>query len=120
MALKEKALKRLAEKLNAAGVCWALCGDFVRCRRGQAQAWHTFELVCAERDRAKADQLLTRLGMRHEEADGSVSYHFDGADITLYSAAAFAMTADTPVDTEPVLGVPVPMLTAEELEKVNG
>lgn len=113
MALKEKALKRLAEKLNAAGIPWALTGDYAAVLRGGEAQWHGFELQVNREQAAAADKILTRLGMRHEVEGAAVitvDYHFDGADIRL-------VCVDGPVKSDisvPVLGVPVPLLAAKE------
>ena len=114
MALKEKALKRLTEKLNAAGVVWGVYGDFVRAQRGEDVAWHGFELMTGPDQLAAADKVLTRLGMRHEEA-GGIAYHFDGADVLLTVSDTF--TAADLDGTITVLGVAVPVLRGTGEEK---
>ena len=117
MAIKEKALKRLAEKLNAAGVVWALGGDYLAAQKGADVAWHGFELYTTADSLPKADKVLTRLGMKtpHDTAEGFFcEYHFDGADIALTvpgEGAAWQFTADRVAETITVLGVPVPCLS---------
>lgn len=122
MALKEKALKRLAEKLKAAGVAWVLSGDYALQLRGVDTEWHGFELMVTMDAYEKADKVLTRLGMRHEEegpAEKAVAYHFDGADILL-----LAGPRDIEVQAEgeaAVLGVPVPLLkVSEQMKQLTG
>jgi len=116
MALKEKALKRLAEKLNNAHITWALYGDYVKVLRGEEAAWHGFELTVSSADAEAADKILTRLGMRHEEAPGKIAYHFDGADILLNTALVEGFSADAVGETATVLGVSVPLLKKELCE----
>lgn len=123
MALKEKALRRLADKLNASGVAWCAWGAWAQSIQGVPRDWHGFELMVDEGDAEKADRILTRLGMRHEEADGEaarrVSYHFDGADVTMTAGCAIRcgeavyhplLRAAAPVS---VLGASVPVLRLE-------
>ncbi len=112
MALKEKALKRMAEKLNAANITWAVGGDWLMNLRGQKAEWHQFDVVVLESDRAAADKLLTKMGMRflHEEAPVfRCDYHFDGADIVMCSGVSF--TAEDIEERVTVLGASVPVLT---------
>ncbi len=123
MALKEKALRRLADKLNASGVAWCAWGAWAQSIQGVPRDWHGFELMVDEGDVEKADRILTRLGMRHEETDGEaarrVSYHFDGADVTMTAGCAIRcgdtvyhplLRAAAPVS---VLGASVPLLRLE-------
>lgn len=108
MALKEKALKRLAEKLNSAGLVWAAGGDWALCQRGLKEQYHCFEI--AAEDPGAADAILTRLGMRHAEEAGTgllASYHFDGADVLL---RAGALQPSAIGETVTVLGQAVPLL----------
>ncbi|MBR6030222.1 MAG: hypothetical protein IKP40_14155 [Clostridia bacterium] len=118
MALKEKALKRMAEKLNAAGVVWAAGGDWLLAQKGWLRDYHDFEVTAA--DDEAADRVLTRLGMRQEgdPASGQAAhYHFDGADVTLMSAQSLPGGLPESVAQErlTVLGVQVPVLTTEAL-----
>lgn len=87
MALKEKALRRLGEKLTAANIPFAAGGEWLRCQLGQSAVYHTFDIVVSSADAARADKVLTKLGMRQEQPapDGvfRCHYHFDGADVTL-------------------------------------
>ena len=96
MAVKEKALRRLADKLNAAGVQWAIGGDWLLCQRGEKAAWHEFEIFVTPGEQEKADKVLTKLGMRNEEAD-AVAFHFDGADIHLKTLDTVESDGDTQV-----------------------
>lgn len=126
MALKEKALRRLADKMNAAGIAWAAMGDWALCVQGIGNEWHGFDLLVAEKDAAQADKILTRMGMRHEEPDGAsvlrAAYHFDGADIMMTAGLAIAaegavyhavLDADAIGGTQTVLGAQVPTLRQE-------
>lgn len=86
--MKEKALRRLAEKLNAAGVTWAMGAGWLLCRLGVTEDYHDLDLFVAEADAARADAALAGLGMASapDTSDGfRRSYHFDGADIDLTS-----------------------------------
>lgn len=107
MALKEKALKRLAEKLDARGVAWAAGGAWARCQRGQAETYHRFDIYVAEADAAAADAALSRLGLRSpiSEAPFRCAYHFDGADVTLTALPALATDGEATA-----LGAAVPLL----------
>ena len=83
MALKEKALRRLAEKLNAAGVTWGMGASWLLCQRGILEGYHNFDVMVMESDIDRADRVLTRLGMGGREESGDAyhgTYHFDGAD----------------------------------------
>ena len=90
MALKEKALRRLGEKFTAANIPFAAGGEWLRCQLGQSAVYHTFDIVVSSADAARADKVLTKLGMRQEQPapDGvfRCHYHFDGADVTLLAA----------------------------------
>lgn len=98
MAVKEKALKRLAEKLNAAGVPWAVGGDWLLTQLGAGEKWHTFQLYTDYAHAAAADKVLTRLGMKSGEKDDGAAftceYHFDGADIALTAGPAVLTAPD--------------------------
>lgn len=123
MALKEKALRRLADKLNAAGVTWAAAGDWMLTQIGAGDVYHQFDLIVAEKDLAAADKVMTRLGMKTEHPDEATfhcDYHFDGADISMrtpwvvngqyhmqFDAASIAQDAT-------VLGARVPLLHPED------
>ena len=83
MALKERALRRLADKLNAAGVCWGVGAGWLLAHHGVLDGYHDLDILVAEADTERADRILSRLGMRAPaEADGfRCGYHFDGADV---------------------------------------
>lgn len=85
MAMKEKALRRLADKLNAAGVTWAIGAGYLLAYHGIGQGYHDFDIIVDEKDAEAADRVLSRLGMRSpQELKGDAfhcAYHFDGADI---------------------------------------
>ena len=90
MALKEKALRRLAEKLNAAGVAWAMGASWLLCQRGILDSYHDFDLMVKECDVDRADRILTRLGMGGRQDTGDAyhgAYHFDGADFDVLAGA---------------------------------
>lgn len=119
MALKEKALRRLADKLNAAGITWAAGGEWLLCFRGLTQSFHQFDIIVAEQDAAAADRILTRLGMRSPVEDAPdafrCDYHFDGTDIAV---TAGMVAGGKPIlfgpedveETVAVLGTPVPVM----------
>lgn len=116
MALKEKALRRLGEKLTAAGIPFAAGGEWLLCQLGQSSTYHTFDIVVSTADAARADKVLTKLGMRHEQPGGifRCHYHFDGADVTL-------LATDVPLETSGnavVLGVTIPLLTQSAWDAV--
>ena len=119
MALKEKALRRLADKLNAAGITWAAGGEWLLCRHGLTQSYHQFDIIIAEQDAAAADKILSRLGMR-SPVEGApdafrCDYHFDGADIAV-TAGMVAGGQKIPFgpedveETVTVLGASVPVM----------
>lgn len=118
MALKEKALRRLGDKLTAANIPFAAGGEWLLCQLGQSTVYHTFEIVVSSADAARADKVLTKLGMRQEQSapNGAFRchYHFDGADVTL-------LAVDTPLvlgGEAIVLGVRIPLLTAEAWDAI--
>ncbi|MGN0779294.1 MAG: hypothetical protein ACI4MJ_09125 [Aristaeellaceae bacterium] len=119
MALKEKALRRLADKLNAAGIVWAAGGEWLLCYRGLTPSYHQFDIIIAQQDAERADHILSRLGMRSPVTDVPdafrCDYHFDGADI----AVTAGMTAggqcipfgpEDIAETVTVLGASVPVM----------
>ena len=119
MALKEKALRRLADKFNAAGITWAAGGEWLLCRHGLTQSYHQFDIIIAEQDAAAADKILSRLGMRSPVEDAPdafrCDYHFDGADIAVTAGmtAAGEKIPFSPEDVEEtvtVLGASVPVM----------
>lgn len=109
MALKEKALRRLAEKMAKKNIPWCAEGDWARSMRDPSTSWHGFDILVAAADLEKADQVLTRLGMR-EEAPDALHFHFDGADITLRAADDLAPLLGETVD---VLGEKVILAKGE-------
>lgn len=120
MALKEKALKRLSEKMTAAGIVWAAGGDWLLSVKGIKPTFHQFDIVAA--DAEKADQVLTRLGMRHVAASGPVfvcDYHFDGADIRLYAGEPLGFSAEDIAEDMTVLGAQVHALSPERWAQIE-
>lgn len=111
MALKEKALRRLGEKLTAANIPFAAGGEWLRCQLGQSAVYHTFDIVVSSADAARADKVLTKLGMRQEQPapDGvfCCHYHFDGADVALETSGSAV-----------VLGTSIPLLTESAWDAV--
>lgn len=90
MALKEKALRRLAEKLNAAGVTWGMGASWLLCQQGILEGYHDFDVMVKESDIDRADRVLTRLGMGSRKESGDAyhaAYHFDGADFDVMAGA---------------------------------
>lgn len=118
MALKEKALRRLGEKLTAANISFAAGGEWLRCQLGKSAIYHTFDIVVSSADAARADKVLTKLGMRQEQPapDGvfHCHYHFDGADVTLLAADVTLETSGSAV----VLGTSIPLLTESAWDAV--
>ena len=121
MALKEKALKRLCEKLARAGIPFCLAGSWMLTQRGLDLPWHSFDVVVDPEQFPEADRVLTRLGMRsaaeQTETHAEIHYHFDGADIQLYSGFPLSDTqyrlSPSP-DTVTVLGQEVPLMSPED------
>lgn len=124
MALKEKALKRMAEKLNAAGIHYSLGASWLLCQKGILDVYHDFDVVVPLAESAAADQVLRRLGMcsgvEMEEDLYRASFHFDGADIDLSAGMRFdcglraVVNEHTAVETVTVLGVPVALGALED------
>ena len=124
MALKEKALRRLAEKLNAAGITWGIGAGWLLCYHGVTDTYHDFDLMAAQADAAQADKVLTRLGMRSPAADAGdafhCAYHFDGADVDLMAGAVIGgqyhmrFDASSIAGTAEVLGAQVPLMYLED------
>ena len=119
MALKERALRRLADKLNAAGITWAAGGEWLLCRHGLTQSYHQFDIIIAEQDTAAADKILSRLGMRSPVEDTPdafrCDYHFDGADIAVTAGMTIAgqkipFGPEDVEETVTVLGASVPVM----------
>ena len=119
MALKEKALRRLADKLNAVGITWAAGGEWLLCYRGLTQNYHQFDIIVVEQDAAAADKLLSRLGMRSPVEDAPdtfrCDYHFDGADIAVTAGMTVAgqkipFGPEDVEETVTVLGASVPVM----------
>ena len=124
MALKEKALKRLTEKLGAAGIPFSLGGSWMLVQRQIAEQYHSFDVVVPPESGAAADRVLSRLGLRSEAREDAGcfrgEYHFDGADVTLHAGMAFPCGARAVISspawerTVPVLGAAVPLGFAED------
>lgn len=122
MALKEKALRRLADKLNAAGVCWAAAGDWMLTQIGAGDVYHQFDIIVAEKDLAAADKVMSRLGMKSEHPDEETfhcDYHFDGADISMrtpwkVNGCTMQFDAVSIAQDVNVLGAAVHLLHAED------
>ena len=119
MAFKEKAVKRLAEKLNAAGVHYQLGAGFLMDRLGVCEGFHDVDVFVPAEETAAADKVLTRLGMRSEptEINGCfrASYHFDGTEVDLCAGMAFdggltaVLGAESVCETVPFLGTQLPL-----------
>ncbi len=119
MALKEKALKRLTEKLTAAGVPFSLGGSWLLVCRGILDTFHDFDVMVPPEQAAAADKVLSRLGMRGDTTEENgcfhASYHFDGADVDLCGGMVFdsgiraVIGPDSAAGTAPVLGAAVPL-----------
>ena len=120
MALKEKALKRLTEKLTAAGVDFTLGASWLLCQHGILDVYHDFDVVVPAEQAEQADKVLSRLGMRSEAEtrDGCfhASYHFDGADVDLCGGLFFAeyglravLNQESAAEKRSVLGAEVPL-----------
>ena len=117
MAFKDKALKRLAEKLNRAGIPYSVGAGWLLCVRGVTDSFHDFDVLVPYESAGDADRVLSRLGMRGEVHEGEktfrASYHFDGADIDLCAGmdlgnGLYAVIGGDSAEREiPVLGVPV-------------
>ena len=117
MAFKDKALKRMAEKLNRAGIAYTVGAGWLLCVRGVTDTFHDFDVLVPFAQAEAADRVLTKLGMRGEVREGEktfrASYHFDGADIDLCAGmdlggGLHAVLDETSCEREEtVLGVPV-------------
>lgn len=126
MALKEKALRRLADKLNAAGVVWAAGGEWLLCFRGVTDTFHQFDILVAEADAETADRVLSRMGMKSplETADDfRCDYHFDGADIAVTAGMVIggeriAFDASCIEETVTVLGASVPVMRLSDWQRI--
>ena len=126
MALKEKALRRLADKLNAAGVVWAAGGQWLLAFRGVVDTFHQFDILVAEADAPKADSVLSKMGMRSplETADAfRCDYHFDGADIAVTAGMvaggqAIAFDQSCIEETVTVLGASVPVMRLSDWQRI--
>ena len=127
MALKEKALRRLAERLNAAGVVWAAGGEWLMCQHGIGESYHQFDIVVSEEDAARADQILSKLGMRTPHPDSAdafrCDYHFDGADIALAAGLSvdgqpLPFSAEDVAGSAAVLGATVPLMALAPWERI--
>ncbi|MCR4884335.1 MAG: hypothetical protein K6A68_12235 [Clostridiales bacterium] len=121
MALKEKALKRLCEKLTKSDIRFCLAGSWMLSQRGMEISWHSFDVVVDPEQFSAADRILTRLGMRNEvvlsEDNSEVHFHFDGADIQLLSGFSLHGTVyrlPESMETISVLGQQVPLMTPED------
>jgi len=126
MALKEKALRRLADKLNAAGVVWAAGGQWLLSFRGVTDTFHQFDILVAEADTEKADKVLSKMGMKSpmETADAfRCDYHFDGADIAVTAGMVaggeqIAFDASSIEETVTVLGASVPVMRLSDWQRI--
>ena len=117
MAFKDKALRRMAEKLNRAGIPYSVGAGWLLCLRGVTDSFHDFDVIVPFSAAEEADRVLSRLGMRGEVSRGEgtfrASYHVDGADIDLCagmdlgSGLHAVIGADSAEREETVLGVPV-------------
>ncbi len=114
MALKEKALRRLGEKLTSSTVPFAAGGEWMLCQRGLSDTYHAFDIVVAEADADRADRVLTKLGMRQMQTSPEgifcCHYHFDGADVTLLAVRGEAVVTDGEAT---VLGVAIPLMQSD-------
>lgn len=123
MAVKEKALRRLADKLNAAGIPWGIGASWLLCQKGILDVYHDFDIFVAAEDAPRADKVLSRLGMRSEvseEGGFRASYHFDGADIDLNAGCvidgkwALQFTPEAICEDVTVLGAAVHLMHLED------
>jgi len=108
MALKEKALRRLAEKLNAANICWGIGASWLLVHWGVTESYHDFDIVVADADVEKADRVLSKLGMKtleeRENGEFHGEYHFDGADIDMRSPYILNGTYHMQFDASSIAG----------------
>ena len=120
MALKEKALKRLTEKLTAAGVDFTLGASWLLCQYDILDTYHDFDVLVPAEQAEQADKVLSRLGMCSERQSQNGcfhgSYHFDGADVDLCGGLNFSdyglhavLNADACSEKRSVLGAQVPL-----------
>ncbi len=120
MALKEKALRRLGEKLALSAIPFAAGGEWLLCQRGLSNVYHSFDIVVAEEDADRADRVLTKLGMRQMQKSPEgifcCHYHFDGADITLLAVCGEAVVTDGEAT---VLGVTIPLLQSDAWGRIS-
>ena len=117
MAFKEKALKRMAEKLNRAGIPYNVGAGWLLCRRGVTDSFHDFDVLVPFSSAEEADRVLSKLGMRSDVSQSGetfrASYHFDGADIDLCAGMGLGNGLHAVIDAnstereEIILGVPV-------------
>ncbi len=112
MALKEKALMRLCEKMQKAAVPFCLTGPWRLSLLDPAAEWHGFDVLTDTAHFPDADRVLTKLGMRQAVSDCEVHFHFDGADIQLYGMKDYAPSEQYACVS--VLGQSVPVSSAEE------
>lgn len=123
MAVKEKALRRLADKLNAAGIPWGIGASWLLCQKGILDVYHDFDIFVAPEDAARADKVLSKMGMRSDvdESNGfHAAYHFDGADIDLNAGCVIdgkwtlRFDADAICEDVTVLGAAVHLMHLED------
>ena len=121
MALKEKAARRLCEKMQKAAIPFVFTGPWMLHLRGADVSWHGFHVVVSRADYEKTDAVLTRLGMRSPVREDPEScethYHFDGADICLYAGFPSPCPAYAVPESPAcviVLGTSVPLMSAED------
>lgn len=119
------ALKRIAERLNGAGITWAVGGSMMLYLRGRATNVHDIDLMVDEKDVERAKKLLSEIGKLMPEKDNAsyqtrhyYQYVIDGAEVDLI--AGFVIVKDGEAHECPLLrkditerhdleGTPVPL-----------
>ena len=124
LALKEKALRRLDEKLRKKGIPYAIGGDWLLFTEGLTDSYHTFDVYVPAEHGQAASAVFERLGMcasRQENQDTlEAEYHFDGADFTFH--AGFCAMPDVRICLddvqnfrhEEIPGASVPVFSLED------
>ena len=115
MALKEKAIRRLASKCRSGSVPMALGGEYALVRHGLTDTWHAFDICCPRSSYEAMDRVLTRLGMKSREEVHEdwceAEYHFDGADLTVHAGVPrIPFTLPETLPAADVFGEPVTLL----------